>query len=288
MTDTRRVVVGVTHQCRGRVVVVSQSLSQVSVTRHSVSCVSCLVSPVSSSCRVRVDRHRTANEPIGSDRIGSDTGMPASTSTVDQPIKDALVPIITTHSAVQRRAHLQVPSDERQPAVGARRLFRFLDQTGATSPRCESDFPSCESCNHLQPKGPEMASTSIQTVVSIRLDPQTLQRLQDAADGAGRSRSAHALNLIRAGLSGVVPSVPDDVHPLVAETLAVFQRVEGPDVRARLEGALVLARVAAAGGAPATAAVRALNLIFDEIDTLTADDTFGADISIPREIVSMQ
>jgi hypothetical protein len=133
-----------------------------------------------------------------------------------------------------------------------------------------------------------MASTSIQTVVSIRLDPQTLQRLQDAADGAGRSRSAHALNLIRAGLSGVVPSVPDDVHPLVAETLAVFQRVEGPDVRARLEGALVLARVAAAGGAPATAAVRALNLIFDEIDTLTADDTFGADISIPREIVSMQ
>jgi hypothetical protein len=131
-----------------------------------------------------------------------------------------------------------------------------------------------------------MASTPSQTVVSIRLDPATLQRLQEAADSAGRSRSAHALNLIRAGLSGAVPSVPDDVHPLVAETFAVFARVEGPDVKARLEGALVLARVGAAGGAPAVGAVRALNLIFDEIEMLTADDTFGDDLSIP-EIVSM-
>jgi Ribbon-helix-helix protein, copG family len=126
-----------------------------------------------------------------------------------------------------------------------------------------------------------VASTPVQTVVSVRLDPQTLQRLQEAADAAGRSRSGYAVNLIRAGLSGALPSLPNDVHPLVAETFAVFARVEGPDVKARLEGALILARVGAAGGAPAVAAVRALNLIFDEIDTLTADDTFGDFLSIP-------
>lgn len=132
-----------------------------------------------------------------------------------------------------------------------------------------------------------MASTPVQTVVSIRLDPQTLHRLQEAADAAGRSRSGYAVNLIRAGLSGDTPRVvSDDVHPLVAETFAVFARVEGPDVKARLEGALCLARVAAAGGAPATAAVRALMLIFDEIDTLTADDTFGDFLSTPT-IASM-
>lgn len=127
-----------------------------------------------------------------------------------------------------------------------------------------------------------MASPPVQTVVSVRLDPQTLHRLQEAADAAGRSRSGYAVNLIRAGLSGAAPRVvSDDVHPLVAETFAVFARVEGPDVKARLEGALCLARVAAAGGAPATAAVRALMLIFDEIDTLTADDTFGDYLSTP-------
>lgn len=132
-----------------------------------------------------------------------------------------------------------------------------------------------------------MASPPVQTVVSVRLDPQTLHRLQEAADAAGRSRSGYAVNLIRAGLSGAAPRVvSDDVHPLVAETFAVFARVEGPDVKARLEGALCLARVAAAGGAPATAAVRALNLIFDEIEMLTADDTFGDFLSTPT-IASM-
>ena len=132
-----------------------------------------------------------------------------------------------------------------------------------------------------------MASTPIQTVVSIRLDPQTLHRLQEAADAVGRSRSGSAVNLIRAGLSGATPpSVPEDLHPLVAETLAVFARVEGPDVKVRLEGALVLAKVAAAGGAPAVNAVRVLNLIFDEIEMLTADDTFGDFLSTPT-IASM-
>jgi Ribbon-helix-helix protein, copG family len=127
-----------------------------------------------------------------------------------------------------------------------------------------------------------MASTPSQTVVSIRLDPQTLRRLQEAADSAGRSRSAHAMNLIRAGLAGAPVPVREGGEPaLVAETLALFARVEGPDVKARLEGALVLAKVAASGGAPAVNAVRALNLIFDEIDTLTADDTFGDELSVP-------
>ena len=127
-----------------------------------------------------------------------------------------------------------------------------------------------------------MASTPSQTVVSIRLDPQTLRRLQEAADSAGRSRSAHAMNLIRAGLTGAPVPIREGGEPaLVAETMALFARVEGPDVKARLEGALCLARVAAAGGAPATAAVRALMLIFDEIDTLTADDTFGDYLSTP-------
>lgn len=120
------------------------------------------------------------------------------------------------------------------------------------------------------------------TPLSLRLAPETYQRLREAASAAQRPLASFAAELIRAGLSGELPSrQPDDVHPLVAETLAVFARVEGPDVKARLEGALVLARVAAAGGAPATAAVRALNLIFDEIDTLTADDTFGDYLSTP-------
>lgn len=124
-----------------------------------------------------------------------------------------------------------------------------------------------------------MARRQPQPVVSVRLDPQTLQRLQEAADGAGRSRSAHAVSLIRAGLEDPL-SIPDE-HPLVIETLALFDRVEGPEVKARLEAALVLARVAAAAGAPATAAVRALMAIFDEVERLTADDTFGDYLSTP-------
>jgi hypothetical protein len=125
------------------------------------------------------------------------------------------------------------------------------------------------------------------TPLSLRLAPEVYARLREAASAAQRPLASFAAELIRLGLSGELPSRESGaVHPLVAETVAVFQRVEGPDVRARLEGALVLARVGAAGGAPATAAVRALNLIFDQIDILTAEDTFGDDLSIP-EIVSM-
>jgi hypothetical protein len=125
------------------------------------------------------------------------------------------------------------------------------------------------------------------TPLSLRLAPETYQRLREAAAAAHRPLASVAADLIRVGLSGEsLPRRSGDVHPLVAETFALFARVEGPDVKARLEGALVLARVASAGGAPATAAVRALMLIFDEIDTLTADDTFGDDLSTPT-FVSM-
>ena len=125
------------------------------------------------------------------------------------------------------------------------------------------------------------------TPVSIRLDDGTLTRLRAASKVAQRPIATHAADLIRAGLTGdSLPKVDVDEHPLVAETFALFGRVEGPDVKARLEAALVLARVAAAGGAPATAAVRALMAIFDEIDTLTADDTFGDYLSTPT-IASM-
>ena len=123
------------------------------------------------------------------------------------------------------------------------------------------------------------------TPLSLRLAPETYQRLREAAEAAHRPLASFAADLIRVSLIGeLLPRQSGDVHPLVAETFAVFARVEGPDVKARLEGALVLARVAAAGGAPATAAVRALNAIFDEIDKLTADDTFGElelDLSTP-------
>jgi hypothetical protein len=125
------------------------------------------------------------------------------------------------------------------------------------------------------------------TPLSLRLAPETFQRLREAAEAAQRPLASFAADLIRLGLSGELPSrQSDDVHPLVAETFAMFARVEGTDVKARLEGALVLARVAAAGGAPATAAVRALMLIFDEIERLTDDDTFGDDLSTPT-MVSM-
>jgi hypothetical protein len=120
------------------------------------------------------------------------------------------------------------------------------------------------------------------TPLSLRLAPETYQRLREAAKAAQRPLASFAADLIRVALTGE-PAPPEsgDVHPLVAETLALFGRVEGPDVRAHLEAALVLARVAAAGGAPATGAVRALRSIFAEIETLTADDTFGDFLSIP-------
>jgi len=120
------------------------------------------------------------------------------------------------------------------------------------------------------------------TPLSLRLAPETYARLREAASAAHKPLATLAAELIHVGLAGESsPRELGDVHPLVVETLAVFARVEGPDVKARLEAALCLARTAAAGGAPATAAVRALNAIFDQIDTLTADDTFGDYISTP-------
>jgi hypothetical protein len=125
------------------------------------------------------------------------------------------------------------------------------------------------------------------TPLSLRLAPETFQRLREAAEAAQRPLASFAADLIRVAVSGELPSRESgDVHPLVAETFAMFARVEGTDVKARLEGALVLARVAAAGGAPAVNAVRALNLIFNEIEMLTDDDTFGDDLSTPT-MVSM-
>jgi hypothetical protein len=121
------------------------------------------------------------------------------------------------------------------------------------------------------------------TPLSLRLAPETYQRLREAARAAQRPLASFAAELIRVALTGepAPPVKSGAVHPLVAETLALFGRVEGSDVRAHLEAALVLARVAAAGGAPATGAVRALRSIFAEIETLTADDTFGDFLSIP-------
>jgi hypothetical protein len=120
------------------------------------------------------------------------------------------------------------------------------------------------------------------TPLSLRLAPETYQRLREAAKAAQRPLASFAADLIRVALTGEpAPPKSGAVHPLVAETLALFGRVEGSDVRAHLEAALVLARVAAAGGAPATGAVRALRSIFAEIETLTADDTFGDFLSIP-------
>jgi hypothetical protein len=120
------------------------------------------------------------------------------------------------------------------------------------------------------------------TPLSLRLAPETYARLREAARAAQRPLASFAADLIRVSLTGdPTASVPDGEHPLVVETFALFARVEGADVRARLEGALVLARVAAAGGAPATPAVRALMAIFDEIEKLTEEDTFGDFLSIP-------
>ena len=151
-------------------------------------------------------------------------------------------------------------------------------------PRKRSHFYRPKTCSYLRPR---KAISMANTPLSLRLAPETYARLREAASAAHTPLATLAAELIRGGLSGELRShQSDDIHPLVAETLAVFARVEGPDVKARLEGALVLAKVAAAGGAPAVNAVRALNLIFNEIEMLTADDTFGDFLSTPT-IASM-
>ena len=107
-------------------------------------------------------------------------------------------------------------------------------------------------------------------IVSIRLNPQTLAALTDAAKAAGRTRSAHAAHLVQAGLSGSPVAVREArEHSLSASVEAMFAAVEGIDVDAQLESARVLVQVADAGGSPAVAAIRELRLIYAELERLT-------------------
>jgi hypothetical protein len=103
-----------------------------------------------------------------------------------------------------------------------------------------------------------------QPIVTIRLNPQSLAALTDAAAAAGRTRSAHAAHLVQAGLSGA----PGE-HSLSASVEAMFAVVEGIDVDAQREAARVLVTVAAAGGSPAVAAIRELRVIYSELERLT-------------------
>ena len=107
-------------------------------------------------------------------------------------------------------------------------------------------------------------------IVTIRLSPQTLAALTDAAKAAGRTRSAHAAHLVNAGLIGApVPAPGGGEHSLSASVEAMFSAVQGIDVDAQLESARVLVQVAAAGGSPAVAAVRELRVIYSELERLT-------------------
>ena len=120
------------------------------------------------------------------------------------------------------------------------------------------------------------------TPVSIRLDDGTLTRLRAASKVAQRPIATHAADLIRSGLSGASPPrVADGEHPLVAHVLAMFARLEGLDVDSQREAALVLAKIAAAGGAPAVGAVKELRSIFFEVERLTDHDDFGDQLSEP-------
>jgi hypothetical protein len=110
-----------------------------------------------------------------------------------------------------------------------------------------------------------------QPIVTIRLNPQSLAALTDAAAAAGRTRSAHAAHLVQAGLSGApAPAPATGEHGLSASVEAMFAVVEGVDVDAQREAARVLVTVAAAGGSPAVAAIRELRVIYAELERLTA------------------
>jgi hypothetical protein len=104
-------------------------------------------------------------------------------------------------------------------------------------------------------------------IVSIRLNPQTLNALTEAAKAAGRTRSAPAAHLVLAGLSGAPVAVPSG--GLSASVEAMFAAVEGIDVDAQREAARVLVDVAAAGGSPAVAAIKELRQIYAELERLT-------------------
>lgn len=108
-------------------------------------------------------------------------------------------------------------------------------------------------------------------VVSIRLSPQLAEALTEAAQAAGRTRSAHAAHLVAAGLSGAtVAEAVRVVRGLSASVEAMFGAVEGIDVDAQREAARVLVDVAEAGGSPAVAAIRELRSIYAELEALTA------------------
>ena len=107
-------------------------------------------------------------------------------------------------------------------------------------------------------------------IVTIRLSPQSLAALIEAAKAAGRTRSAHAAHLVQAGLSGApVPAREAGEHSLSASVEAMFAAVQGIDVSAQREAARVLVQVAAAGGSPAVAAVKELRVIYAELERLT-------------------
>jgi len=111
------------------------------------------------------------------------------------------------------------------------------------------------------------------TPLSLRLDPEARDALSCAAETAQRTVSGLAADLIRAGLAAdtnPAGGAPDTEHPLVVTVSDMFAEVVGPDVPAQREAAMVLARVAAAGGAPAVSAVKELRAIFAELEHLLA------------------
>jgi len=110
------------------------------------------------------------------------------------------------------------------------------------------------------------------TPISLRLDAETLSVLKEAAEAAQRTIAGHAADLIRVGLAQdtTLAGVAPDEHQLVLEVASMFDEVVGPDVPAQREAALVLARVAAAGGAAAVGAVKELRVILAEVESLLA------------------
>jgi hypothetical protein len=106
------------------------------------------------------------------------------------------------------------------------------------------------------------------TPLSLRLDPETYERLKRSAQGFQRPVATHAADLIKAGLSGV-PLAPVVVEStLLDDVIAMFENLNGVDVGTRRSAALVLVKVASAGGAAAVAAIKELGRISDEIDEL--------------------
>jgi len=106
------------------------------------------------------------------------------------------------------------------------------------------------------------------TVISIRLDPQTLRRLREAAREAAQPFSRHAADRLAASLAGKAPPSAGDLDddPLVTATANLFdsKAVAGLDGIAQREAAVLLARIAARGGSGSVAAVVELRKAFAE------------------------